>query len=99
MAAIDIDNYEDADEPMLLSFKVMPNPALDHFTAVIELKEEAPVELFLVNSGTGVIMQRRHLTGNTIYKEIFDLLPAEKGTYILRLAAPKANAVLKVIMK
>jgi len=99
MDKIDIDNYEDADEPMLRSFTVMPNPALDHFTAVIELKEEAPVELFLINAGTGVIMQRKHLEGNAIYTETFNLLPTQKGTYILRLSAPKANSALKVILK
>ena len=99
MDKIDIENYEDADEPMLRSFTVMPNPASDYFMAVVELKEAAPVELFLINSGTGVIMQHRQLKGNAIYREKFDLLPSQKGTYVLRLAAPKANAVLKVIAK
>ena len=99
MDKIDIDHFEEADEPMLRSFFVMPNPAVDHFTAVIELKEESSVDLLLVDSGTGVVMQRKQLKGGAVYKEVFNLPPTQKGTYILRLAAPKVNAIVKVISK
>jgi len=39
------------------------------------------------------------LQGNAVYKETFDLPPAQKGTYVLRLVHPQAKAVLKVILK
>jgi hypothetical protein len=99
MDKFDIDNYEDADEPMLKSFTINPNPASQRFMVSIELKENAAVDLYLINSGTGVVSAHKHLSDNKVYNEWFDVPSASKGTYVVSLVAPKAHGVKKVILK
>jgi hypothetical protein len=99
MDKIDIDHYEDADEPMLRSFSVWPNPASERFTAVIELKEKTSVELLLINSGTGAVVQRKQLKGGAVYTEVFNLPSPQKGAYVLSLSTSDTKAALKIIIK
>ncbi len=94
-----ISNYEDADESVLKSFAVYPNPNPGYFEASIEIKEDTPATLILVNSGSGKILERRTLKGKKIHKEIFNITGNEKGTYILNLYSPKINSAKKVIIK
>jgi hypothetical protein len=98
MDKIDIDNYEDADEPMLKSFTVSPNPASQRFWVNIELREDSPVDLYLIDSGTGTVSAHKRLTGNKIYRELFELPASRQGTYVVSLVAPKAKAVQKIIL-
>jgi hypothetical protein len=98
MDKIDIDNYVDADEPMLKSFTISPNPANGRFTVSIEMQSESPVDLYLIDSGTGSLVEKKHLNGNKAYKEVFEVSSSRKGTYVIGLSAPRAKAVHKVIL-
>jgi hypothetical protein len=98
MDKFDIENYEDADEAMLRSFTVFPNPARGQFTVNIELKEENPVTVYLINSGTGKVIDRKEGVGNKVYNEVFRLSDLPKGTYVVSLVSPKAKAVQKIIL-
>lgn len=97
MDKIYIDDYQDADEPLLVSFSVNPNPSTGLFSVKIELKEESPVELYLVNSA-GVLVARKSLSGQKEYTESFTAPSSENGTCILSLIAPNTKKALKVII-
>ncbi|MDR3062121.1 MAG: T9SS type A sorting domain-containing protein, partial [Dysgonamonadaceae bacterium] len=94
-----IANYEEADEPVLKSFSVFPNPNPGYFETLIEVKDDNPVILQLVNSGSGKVTERRTLKGKKIYKESFNITGNEKGTYILNLYTLQSRSVKKVIIK
>jgi hypothetical protein len=98
MDKIDIDNYDDADEPWLKTFSATPNPARDRFTVTVELKAPAPVDLYLVDSGTGIIVERKRLSGEKDYRTVFETPGIRKGVFVLGLSSPKAKAVTKVIL-
>lgn len=93
-----IANYEEADEPVLKSFFVYPNPNPGYFEASIEVKDEHPIVLQLVNSGSGKVIERKTLKGKRIYKESFNITGNEKGTYILNLYTLQNKSVKKVII-
>ncbi len=94
-----ISDYEDADEPILKSFAVYPNPNPGYFEATIEIKEDTPVVLLLVNSGSGKVIERRTLKGKKVHTETFNITGNEKGTYILNLYSSKIRSAKKVILK
>ncbi|MDR0541521.1 MAG: hypothetical protein LBH19_04835 [Dysgonamonadaceae bacterium] len=98
MDKIDIDDYQDADEAVLRSFIVAPNPAKEQFTATVELKEETPVTLYLINTGNGKVIDRKPLSGNRVYREVFRFFDSQQGTYIVSLVSPKVKAVRKVML-
>lgn len=95
----DIDNYEETDEPMLKAFTVSPNPAFQRFRVYIELKENSPVDLYLINSGNGAVAVRKSLSGSKVYSEWFEVPGSQQGTYVISLVAPKAQGVQKIILK
>jgi hypothetical protein len=99
MDKIDIPDYQDADEPMLKSFSISPNPAEGFFFVNIELKEAASVDLYLVNTGTGAVVASKRLEGNKDYREMFSVPLSRQGTYVISLLSPKAKAVRKLILK
>ncbi len=94
-----ISNYEDADEPILKSFSVYPNPNPGYFEASVEVKNDSPIILLLINSGSGKIIERRTLKGKKVHKESFNITGNEKGTYILNLYSPEIKSAKKVILK
>jgi hypothetical protein len=99
MDKIDIDHYEEADGPMLKTFTISPNPAKERFTVSIELKETSPVNLYLIQVGTGKIIARRYLSGSKVYSEQFEHPNAQPGTYVLSLDSPLARAAKKLIVR
>ncbi|MDR3219228.1 MAG: hypothetical protein LBU22_09700 [Dysgonamonadaceae bacterium] len=98
MDKIDIPDYEDADEPMLKSFTISPNPAESFFFVSIELKEASPVDLYLINTGTGAVVASKRLEGSKDYRAQFSVPLSRQGTYVLSLLSPKAKAVRKLIL-
>ncbi|MDR1369477.1 MAG: T9SS type A sorting domain-containing protein [Dysgonamonadaceae bacterium] len=94
-----ISGYEDADEPILRSFSVHPNPNPGYFETLIEVKDNTPLSLQLIDSGSGKIIERRILKGKSIYKESFNITGNEKGTYLLNLYGSKTKSTKKVILK
>ena len=99
MAKENISNYEDADEPVLKSFSVYPNPNPGYFEASIELKDDKVILLQLINVGSGKILERRTLKGKKIHKESFNISGREKGNYILNLYSPEIKSSKKIIVK
>ena len=99
MAKENISNYEDADEPVLKSFSVYPNPNPGYFEASIELKDDKVILLQLINVGSGKILERRTLKGKRIHKEFFNISGSEKGNYILNLYSPEIKSSKKIIIK
>ncbi|GHV59158.1 hypothetical protein FACS1894182_12820 [Bacteroidia bacterium] len=98
MDKIDIDDYQDADEAMLRSFTITPNPAKGQFIATVELKENAPVTLYLINTGNGKVIDKKQLNGSKVYREEFRFFDSTQGTYVLSLVSPKVKAVRKIIV-
>ena len=98
MDKFDIDHYEDDDEPLLKSFTISPNPASQRFRVDIELKEDSPVDLYLINSGTGVVSAHKQLSGGKVYSEWFEVPVSQQGTYVISLVAPKARGVQKLVL-
>ena len=94
-----ISNYVDADEPVLKSFSVYPNPNPGYFEATIELKDDKAVLLQLINTGSGKILERRTLKGKKNHKESFNISGNEKGNYILNLYSPEIKSSKKIIIK
>ncbi len=99
MDKIDIEGYEDADGPMLRSFSVSPNPAVERFTAEIELGKNSPAVLLLIDSGTGRTLERRVLSKGHKFTETFELEGSAAGTCVLHLATPEVRSSVKVIVK
>jgi len=97
MDKIDIDNYEDALEPEILSFNISPNPSRGAFTVHIEMKNDSPADLYILKTEDGSIMQKISLTGEKVYDKTISL-PLSDGTYVLNLVTSKAKMAKKVII-
>jgi len=97
MDKIDIDNFQDADEPELRAYSVSPNPSQGVFNVHIELKTISPVDLYLLNTNDGSIVQKISLSGEKIYDKLINL-PLTEGAYILNLVTPKTKDAKKIII-
>jgi hypothetical protein len=61
------------DEREISADEVYPNPASQRFRVDIELKDNSPVDLYLINTGAGVVSAHKRLSGAKTYSEWFEV--------------------------
>lgn len=80
----------------VLTFTASPNPATDYFEANVELAEVLPVTFYVVNISTGVIIERRDVSGLDTYTQSFTV-PSIKSVLLLFIVVEDERHSLKII--
>lgn len=78
------------------AFTASPNPASEYFNAYVELSETLPVTFYLVNIGTGQIIEQRTVTGLDNYTESFDV-PSVTSSLLLFIVVEDERHSIKII--
>jgi len=81
----------------LLKLGVSPNPTDGFFSVSIELSGKAPVNIYLVDMGSGKIIEQRKREGMDIYSETYNL--NKPGMYVVVVESKGEKRVGKVIVK
>ncbi|MDR1975163.1 MAG: T9SS type A sorting domain-containing protein [Bacteroidales bacterium] len=86
-------------QPMIKKLTVFPNPAIGDFTAEIELREVAAVDLKLFDLVSGMIVHQRTATGLNLYNVNYKSNGLRKGAYVLIATVGKERRQAKIIIQ
>lgn len=84
--------------PLIKSVTVMPNPTRGQFSISVKLREEHSAVVMISSVGQGTPIERRDLSGKSVYNESFDLSTSSDGVYILKIVAGNEQRVVKVLL-
>ncbi len=84
--------------PLIKSITVMPNPTKGQFSITVKLREEHDAVVMISSAGQGTPIERRDLSGKSVYDESFDLSNSSDGVYILKIVAGNEQRVVKVLL-
>lgn len=84
--------------PLIKSISVMPNPTRGQFSITVKLREEHDAVVMISSAGQGTPIERRDLSGKSVYDESFDLSNSSDGVYILKVVAGNEQRVAKILL-
>ncbi len=85
-------------EPLIQSLKVAPNPTDGNFSVIIELREQADVQLSIYNVNQALKVNDRKQYGQSEYTIDYQLSGLSTGVYLVIVTAENERKQIKIVI-